>query len=170
MDAWVSCFGKPLLCVIECERATVAYRYDIAATDAVALPACELVDGQTVLVHDPYQQGVNHVTSVFFMKRLFAGQRMFRRLGQPLVTVCGAGALGSQLADNLARQGVRQLRVIDFDRVEEHNVGTQLYGVADVGAKKVDVLRSQLFRATENGVGCGRQAARGRQRQKAAAR
>src|SRR5262249_22937803 len=30
---------------------------------------------------------------------------------------------------------------------EEHNVGTQLYGEADVGAWKVEVLRSRLFRA-----------------------
>ena len=57
-------------------------------------------------------------------------------------------ALGSHLADNLARQGFRQLRVIDRDRVEEHNVGTQLYGESDVGAWKVEVLRQRLFRAT----------------------
>lgn len=59
-----------------------------------------------------------------------------------------AGALGSQLADNLARQGFQHLRVIDRDRVEEHNVSTQLYGEADVGAWKVEVLRQRLFRAT----------------------
>src|SRR5439155_19190132 len=63
------------------------------------------------------------------------------------LTLCGAGALGSHLADNLARQGFRQLRVIDRDRVEEHNVGTQLYGESDVGAWKVEVLRQRLFRA-----------------------
>lgn len=41
----------------------------------------------------------------------------------------------------------RHLRVIDRDRVEEHNVSTQIYGEVDVGAWKVDVLRSHLFRA-----------------------
>jgi molybdopterin/thiamine biosynthesis adenylyltransferase len=40
------------------------------------------------------------------------------------------------------------LRVIDRHRVEEHNVGTQLYGELDVGAWKVEVLRQRLFRAT----------------------
>ena len=39
--------------------------------------------------------------------------------------------------------------MIDCDRVEEHNVNTQLYGAADVGAWKVDVLRNRLFRAVE---------------------
>src|SRR5919198_1738671 len=61
--------------------------------------------------------------------------------------IYGGGALGSLLADNLARQGFNQLRVIDRDRVEEQNVGTQLYGESDVGVWKVDVLRQRLFRA-----------------------
>ena len=38
--------------------------------------------------------------------------------------------------------------MIDRDRIEEHNVSTQLYGEGDVGAWKVEVLRSQLFRST----------------------
>src|SRR5262249_8033335 len=63
------------------------------------------------------------------------------------ITLCGAGALGSLLADNLARQGFRQWTVIDRDRVEGHNVGTQLYGESEVGAWKVEALRNRLFRA-----------------------
>jgi molybdopterin/thiamine biosynthesis adenylyltransferase len=70
-------------------------------------------------------------------------------LSAPLVTICGAGALGSNLTENLARQGFSRLRVIDRDRVEEHNVSTQIYGASDVGAWKVDVLRNRLFRAVE---------------------
>jgi molybdopterin/thiamine biosynthesis adenylyltransferase len=51
------------------------------------------------------------------------------------------------LADNLARQGFQQWKVIDRDRVEEHNIGTQLYGEAEVGVWKVEALRGRLFRA-----------------------
>jgi hypothetical protein len=36
----------------------------------------------------------------------------------------------------------------DRDRVEEHNVGTQLYGESEIGAWKVEALRQRLFRAT----------------------
>jgi molybdopterin/thiamine biosynthesis adenylyltransferase len=72
----------------------------------------------------------------------------FAKLAHQRLTLCGAGALGSNLADNLARQGFRDLRVIDRDRIEEHNVGTQLYGESDVGAWKVEVLKQRLFRAT----------------------
>jgi hypothetical protein len=80
-------------------------------------------------------------------EEIYRGADAVARLGETRVTICGAGALGSQLADNLARQGFAKLRVIDHDRVEEHNVSTQIYGVADVGAKKVDVLRNRLFRS-----------------------
>src|SRR5262249_4741339 len=41
----------------------------------------------------------------------------------------------------------RRLRVIDRDRVEEHNVSTQIYGESDVGSPKVEVLKGRLFRA-----------------------
>jgi molybdopterin/thiamine biosynthesis adenylyltransferase len=84
----------------------------------------------------------------FHHEAIYRGANELAKLAGQRLTICGAGALGSQLADNLARQGVRHLRVIDRDRVEEHNVSTQLYGESDVGAWKVEVLRQRLFRAT----------------------
>src|SRR5262249_10266738 len=80
-------------------------------------------------------------------EQLYRGPDALARLSALRLTLCGAGALGSHLADNLARQGVAALKVIDRDRVEEHNVSTQLYGESDVGAWKGDVLRSRGFRA-----------------------
>jgi molybdopterin/thiamine biosynthesis adenylyltransferase len=83
----------------------------------------------------------------FHHEQLYRGADTLARLAAARITLCGAGALGSHLADNLVRQGVGSLKVIDRDRVEEHNVSTQLYGEADVGAWKVEVLRNRLFRA-----------------------
>jgi molybdopterin/thiamine biosynthesis adenylyltransferase len=80
-------------------------------------------------------------------ERIYRGADQIARLGSVPIALCGAGALGSMLADNLAHQGFAQWKVIDRDRVEEHNVGTQLYGESDVGAWKVEVLRNRLFRA-----------------------
>ncbi len=40
------------------------------------------------------------------------------------VTVCGAGALGANITENLARAGFSQLRVIDCDCIEERNLST----------------------------------------------
>lgn len=83
----------------------------------------------------------------FHHEQLYRGPQALARLATAGVTLCGAGALGSHLADNLVRQGLASLRVIDCDRVEEHNVSTQLYAETDVGGWKVQVLRNRLFRA-----------------------
>jgi hypothetical protein len=80
-------------------------------------------------------------------EELYRGADKLAKLRDVQVVLCGAGALGSILADNLARQGFARLRVIDRDRVEAHNVGTQLYGDSDVGVWKVEALRNRLFRA-----------------------
>ena len=80
-------------------------------------------------------------------ERIYRGADLLARLDATPVTLCGAGAIGSLLADNLARMGIRQWKVIDRDRVEEHNAGTQLYGQSEVGAWKVEALRTRLFRA-----------------------
>ena len=83
----------------------------------------------------------------FHHEQLYRGQDLLAKLAALRVTLCGAGAIGSNLADNLVRQGVTHVRVIDHDRVEEHNVSTQLYGESDVGTWKVEALRNRLFRA-----------------------
>ena len=84
----------------------------------------------------------------FHHEQIYRGADALAKLAQARLTLCGAGALGSNLADNLARQGVAHLRAIDHDRVEEHNVSTQLYGLGDVGVWKVQALRNHVFRAT----------------------
>lgn len=88
------------------------------------------------------------MTDLFYHERLYRGEEALRRLASLHLFLGGAGAVGSHLASNLLRQGVRDLQVIDFDRIEAHNVGTQLYAEADVGAHKVDILQAELFRAT----------------------
>ena len=84
----------------------------------------------------------------FHHESLYRGPELLEKLAALRVALCGAGAIGSNLADNLARQGVSNLRAIDHDRVEEHNVSTQLYGESDIGVWKVEALRNRLFRTT----------------------
>ncbi len=88
------------------------------------------------------------MAGMFHHEELFRGEQALARMGEVSFALCGAGALGSHLADNLVRQGAAKMQVIDHDRIEEHNVGTQLFGVSDVGGKKVDVLKNRLFKAT----------------------
>ena len=60
------------------------------------------------------------------------------RLQKLSITVTGVGAVGRQVALQLAALGVRQLQLIDFDRVELRNLTTQGYYSCDVGRYKVE--------------------------------
>jgi molybdopterin/thiamine biosynthesis adenylyltransferase len=84
---------------------------------------------------------------LFRHEALYRGAGALVRLAEVRLTICGAGAVGSNLVDNLVRQGARRLRVIDSDRVEAHNVGTQTYARGDAGAFKVEVLQAEMYRA-----------------------
>jgi len=88
------------------------------------------------------------MTDAFVHEMFYRGQAALERLSQVHIVLCGAGALGSHLCDNLVRQGVRHLTVIDMDRVETHNIGTQIYDEGDIGAFKAEVMRARCFRAT----------------------
>lgn len=83
----------------------------------------------------------------FHHEVLYRGADALARLSRARLVVCGAGAVGSNLVNNLVRQGFRSIRVIDDDRIESHNVGTQTYSTGDVGAFKADVLQADVFRA-----------------------
>lgn len=83
--------------------------------------------------------------SKFHHEEIYRGKDFAAKLGIP-ITVCGAGAVGSNLIDNLTRQGFNKITVIDMDRVEAHNLNTQVYAEADVGALKADALKNRVFR------------------------
>lgn len=58
--------------------------------------------------------------------------------------IIGCGSIGSNVAELLARYGVRNIALYDFDTVESHNVANQIFTNNDVGRKKVDALSEIL--------------------------
>src|SRR5215469_17564407 len=66
-----------------------------------------------------------------------------------LITICGAGTLGGNLAETLARMGFTRLRLIDKDRVEMRNLSVQPYSRAEIGAPKARALANMLYRAVQ---------------------
>ena len=59
------------------------------------------------------------------------------------ITIIGAGALGSHLA-LLLRNADAALRVLDFDRIEAHNLQSQFHGRGHLGKLKVEALKQTL--------------------------
>ena len=65
----------------------------------------------------------------------------FEKARNTEVIVGGAGGIGSWLIFLLARLDVK-LYVYDFDSVERHNIGNQLYNTKSIDKSKVDALES----------------------------
>ncbi|AUT01767.1 thiamine biosynthesis protein ThiF [Nostoc sp. CENA543] len=85
--------------------------------------------------------------SIFFHEQLYRSNAVMAKLKNYPVTICGVGALGANIAENLARSGFDNLTVIDCDRIEERNLSTQPYYRGDVGAFKAKILANNLYRA-----------------------
>jgi molybdopterin-synthase adenylyltransferase len=85
--------------------------------------------------------------SIFFHEQLYRSNAVMQKLKDYPVTICGAGALGANITENLARSGFDKLTVIDCDRIEERNLSTQPYYRSDVGAFKAKILANNLYRA-----------------------
>lgn len=84
---------------------------------------------------------------MFLHEQLYRTEAVIAKLSDYPVTICGAGALGANLAENLARAGFGKLKIIDRDRIEERNLSTQPYYRSDVGAFKAKILANHLYRA-----------------------
>ncbi|MCF7792209.1 MAG: sulfur carrier protein ThiS adenylyltransferase ThiF [Victivallales bacterium] len=60
------------------------------------------------------------------------------------IAIAGCGGLGSNIAQMLVRAGMKELTVIDFDKVCESNLNRQFYFIKDIGLYKVDALENNL--------------------------
>lgn len=69
------------------------------------------------------------------------------------VHIIGCGSVGSTVAENLARFGITNMTLYDFDRVEAHNLANQMFFHDDVGKLKVEALAEQLCRINPDCAG-----------------
>lgn len=60
------------------------------------------------------------------------------------VSILGCGGLGSNIAMTLARCGVGELHLYDFDKVEYSNLNRQNYDLGDLGNSKVDQTKKKI--------------------------
>ena len=61
------------------------------------------------------------------------------------IHIVGCGSVGSTIAENLARCGVKKMTLWDFDTVEPHNICNQMFRQQDVGKLKVEALKDILM-------------------------
>lgn len=78
-------------------------------------------------------------------EQVYRGDELLDKVAKLQVIVCGCGAIGSNLIDNMIRQGFKKIRVIDFDRIEDHNRHTQIWDRRGNGQLKVAMMKNHAY-------------------------
>ncbi|WP_195937748.1 tRNA threonylcarbamoyladenosine dehydratase [Romboutsia sp. 1001713B170131_170501_G6] len=77
---------------------------------------------------------------------LIIGQEGIEKLKNSNVIVFGVGGVGSFAAEAIARAGVGNLTIVDFDDVDVTNINRQLPALhSTVGRDKVDVMKERIL-------------------------
>ena len=84
--------------------------------------------------------------AIFRRSELLLGNEAMERIAQKRVIIFGVGGVGSWCAESLVRSGIRQLTIVDSDRVCITNINRQLMATTKtVGQVKVDALKERLL-------------------------
>ena len=66
-------------------------------------------------------------------------------IGKKMVSLIGLGALGSPVAELLAKAGVGHFRLCDYDRLNTGNVARHIGRISDFGLRKTEVVTRRLL-------------------------
>ena len=95
---------------------------------------------------------MNNRNDIVFRERIARDNKIVDKFNSYPILICGIGALGSNLVLELTRQGFNNLSVIDFDRVEKHNIGTTCYTLNDIGKFKIESLEMIIYHINNQGL------------------
>ena len=84
--------------------------------------------------------------AIFRRSELLLGNEAMERIARKRVIIFGVGGVGSWCAESLIRSGIRQLTIVDSDRVCITNINRQLMATTKtVGQVKVEALKERLL-------------------------
>ncbi len=73
------------------------------------------------------------------------GSEKIEALRNKHVLICGSGGVGSFVAESLARSGIGNITLVDFDTIDSSNLNRQLMtNKKNIGNNKVDELKKHL--------------------------
>ena len=82
----------------------------------------------------------------FSRTEMLIGNEGMEKLANAKVAVFGIGGVGSFVCEGLARSGVGNFVLIDFDKIDESNINRQLIAtVKTVGKNKVDLMKERIL-------------------------
>lgn len=84
-------------------------------------------------------------TEIFARNSLFWGEENQKLLSNKKVAVFGLGGVGGFCAETLARAGIGNITLLDFDRVSESNINRQIIALnSTIGQKKTALFQQRL--------------------------
>lgn len=87
----------------------------------------------------------------FERSELILGSEGMKKLAQSTVAVFGVGGVGSFAAEVLARTGIGEIILIDYDIIDVTNINRQIHATSKtVGMFKVEVMRDRLLDINPN--------------------
>ncbi len=82
-------------------------------------------------------------------EQIYRGKDILEKIKTFPLGICGVGAIGSNLIENLVRQGFGVITAVDGDRIEERNINTQIWTYKDIGALKAQALEHRVFEVSK---------------------
>ena len=87
----------------------------------------------------------------FIRTQNLLGEISMQKLGKSKVLIFGVGGVGGYVAEGLARSGVGNISLVDFDTVSESNINRQIIATySTIGQKKVDVMKKRILDINPN--------------------
>ena len=89
---------------------------------------------------------MNDKNQTFARFSMMVGKDGIEKLRNSRVIVFGVGGVGSYTVEALARSGVGQITMVDFDEISESNINRQLHSLrSTIGKSKVDVMKDRIL-------------------------
>ncbi|MDO5062245.1 MAG: tRNA threonylcarbamoyladenosine dehydratase [Peptostreptococcaceae bacterium] len=81
----------------------------------------------------------------FFRTELLLGEQAMQKLSQSHVAIFGVGGVGSFATEAIARSGVGEITLVDFDTIDISNINRQLPALlSTVGKSKVEMMAARI--------------------------
>ena len=87
----------------------------------------------------------------FSRTEMLIGNDGMKKLNNAKVAVFGLGGVGSFVCEGLARSGIGNFILVDYDKIDESNINRQLIATVNtIGKYKVDLMKERILEINPN--------------------
>lgn len=103
------------------------------------------INKEVTVQHENYSFEISYIPAKADLYSRSKGLLEIGVLSEKHVAIIGLGSFGANIAVELAKAGVGSFSLIDFDRVELHNLSRHACGINDLGRLKTDAVSDLIW-------------------------